>query len=253
MYLSVRSPANLGAYVRGVRSPANLGFFRPNQSFDRGLYGLGCAGCKDPRMRGRDRKRGGLGDDTNLLPGGSKLSYTASWGNSFTSWNDPNGIQSSIQGVLANQWGIVIDSQFHTSNDTINWSGKSGFTLQVHTTRDYGAPADVKSIIDGALYNLGVTGLASQISVTSAGVSSSPSGALLAPSDAASAALLAQYQAAVAAGDIQGSAQLLKLYQASTGAAVSIVTDPLTWLGNNWQWVAIGASAFFIVPRLLKL
>jgi hypothetical protein len=55
----IPSPSNLGFYMRGVRSPGNLGrlaelgFFRPNQAFDRGIYGLGC--------NARCRRRRGLG------------------------------------------------------------------------------------------------------------------------------------------------------------------------------------------------
>jgi hypothetical protein len=105
----------------------------------------------------------------NVLRAGSQLSYTATWGNTFPSWNDPNTIQSRIQTVLAQQWGIVIDNQFHTTSDVINFSGQSGFTLQVHTNRDYGNAGDVKSIIDGALYSAGVSLKSSTIALTVTG------------------------------------------------------------------------------------
>ena len=130
----------------------------------------------------------------NVLRAGSQLSYTATWGRSTATvfksgsfWNDPNGVQSAIQNVLSQQWGIVIDSQFHTSNDLINTTGQSGFTLQVHTTRDYGTAGDVKGIIDGAIYNLGLSLQYSAISLTVTGVTpvvtGSPAGAV--PSSAA--------------------------------------------------------------------
>jgi len=105
----------------------------------------------------------------NVLRAGSQLSYTATWGNTFPSWNDPNEIQSRIQTVLAQQWGILIDNQFHTTSDVVNFSGQSGFTLQVRTNRDYGAAGDVKSIIDGALYSAGVSLKSSTIALTVTG------------------------------------------------------------------------------------
>jgi hypothetical protein len=119
-----------------------------------------------PVHRVRRVKRGGLsglGDSTAGVPAGTVLSYTATWGTTFSSWNDPNFLQSQIQGVLASKWGIVIDNQMHTTSDLFNLSGGSGFTLAVHTTTDYGASGDVKSIIDGELYNLGAGGLKSSI------------------------------------------------------------------------------------------
>jgi hypothetical protein len=51
-------------YLWGKQSPALLGFFRPNQAFDRGIYGMGCASCS-------------LGDDdsgTDAITGASPVS-----------------------------------------------------------------------------------------------------------------------------------------------------------------------------------
>jgi len=157
----------------------------------------------------------------NVLRGGSQLSYTATWGNDFSSWNDPNAIQSSIQSVLAMQWGIVIDNQFHTTSDIINFSGQSGFTLQVHTTRDYGSAGDVKSIIDGALYNLGVSLKSSTISLTVTGMTPLVTGIPGAPGVPA-------------------------------GTPNVPVTNWSAWLQQNMGLLVFGLAAIVIVPPLLK-
>jgi hypothetical protein len=119
------------------------------------------------------------------LPAGSQLSYTATWKANPTStgskWNDPNGIQSAITSTLLNQYGIVIDSQTHTTSDIINISGGSGFTLQVHTLSDRNSQDDVKSVVDGLLYQAGLVGVASQIITLKKGISASPAGTPLPP------------------------------------------------------------------------
>jgi hypothetical protein len=159
----------------------------------------------------------------NVLRAGSQLSYTATWGNDFPSWNDPNTIQSRIQTVLAQQWGIVIDNQSHTSSDVINFSGQSGFTLQVHTNRDYGNAGDVKSIIDGALYSAGASLKSSTISLTVTGVTP------------------------LVTGPFPGAA----------GTAIAMTPTPVAtnwggWLQQNMGLLIFGLAAIVIVPPLLK-
>lgn len=206
---------------------------------------LGCD-CKynpagHPALRGVGMLRA-LGDDT--VPAGTVLSYTAQWGNNFYSWNDPNKIQAAVQEILANQWGIVVDSQFHTTSDIINFSGKSGFTLQVHTTRDYGSAGDVKSIIDGALYNhAGVVGLISTIAITK-----QVSAPLATITLAQAQANLAQAQAS---GDTVAAAQwaiIVKQLQSGSQPGGDSFTD---FLSNNWGWIAAGAGVLFLAREVL--
>lgn len=285
MYLNKRSPSNLGSYVTGIRSPANLGFFRPNQAYDRGIYGLGrsyppprsrrmvtisglgCDGCKTPTRRGmsgRDRRRGGMGDDTNFLAAGSTLSYSAQWptlgANGQTSFFvSGSGIVSSISQTLAQQWGITIVSEF----DNCNFLNCGGFTLQIQTTRDYGTAADVKSILDSvvgsAVGNPGMVGqgYGSNISVVQSVSTPNATGAATSPTSVANAAIITQYQQAIAAGDTATAQTLASAYPsiltAFTGAAAaaSLSSNPLGWLSQNWQWLAIGAVGVVLVPKLL--
>jgi hypothetical protein len=261
MYLNTRSPANLGAYIRGVQSPANLGFFRPNQAFDRGIYGLSCAGrCRQrsPGMSGRDRRRGGMGDATAGLPAGSILSYTATWPSSFGS---PSSIVSAIQPTLQGQYNININSEF----DTAGIFTSTGFTLQVQTTTDRNAATDVKAILDnlvgtavGAPGMIG-SGYGSSISLVSSSQAPPATGAATTPAAQANAAIITAYQTAVASGDTTTAASLLSAYPTILGAAAGIVaaptitSDPLGWLTANWQLVALGAGVLIAVPLLRKL
>lgn len=168
----------------------------------------------------------------NVLRAGSQLSYTATWRRTAATvaqsgglWNDPNGVQSAIQAVLSQQWGIVIDSQFHTSNDLINTTGQSGFTLQVHTTRDYGSTGDVKSIIDGAIYKLGLPLQSSTISLTVTGVTPLVTGFV--PGAAGSAAAM--------------------MPTIPPGA-----TNWSAWLQTNMPLLIFALGAIVILPPLLR-
>lgn len=166
----------------------------------------------------------------NVLRAGSQLSYTATWGrgSSFANpnWNDPNGIQSAIQSVLANQWGIIIDNQFHTTSDILpNFSGVSGFTLQVHTNRDYGTAGDVKGIIDGALSNLGLPLQSSTIALTVTGVTPLVTGPV--PGAAGSAAAM--------------------MPTIPTGT-----TNWSAWLQTNMPFLIFALAGMVILPPLLR-
>jgi len=164
---------------------------------------------------------------STVVQGGTQLSYTATWGSASTGpgWNNPNGIQSAIQAVLSQQWGINILSQFHTTNDVINTTGQSGFTLQIQTTRAYGQPGDIKSIIDGALYNLGLPLISSTISLTVTG------------------------QAPLVTGAVPGAA-------ASAIAMTPTPNVPVTnwnlWLQQNMGLLVFGLAAVVILPKLIK-
>ena len=216
----------VGMYLRNTRSPALLGGtsqYRPARH--PGLRGLGMLHA--------------LGDAG--IPAGSTLSYTAQWGNNFTSWNDPNAIQSAVQTVLAQQYGIIVTAQFHTTSDLINFSGKSGFTLTLQTNRAYGAEGDIKSIVDGELYRAGVLGVISTIAVTQQ-VSAPAATITLAQAQAN----LAQAQAS---GDTAAAAQWTALItQLSTGAMPGSVS---TWLSDNWPWLAAAGIGLIVVREVL--
>jgi hypothetical protein len=196
----------------------------------RALAGLGC-NCTT--------RLAALGDD--IVPAGTQLSYTATWGHTFTSWNDPNGIQSSIQGVLNAQWGIVVDNQFHTTSDILNPSGQSGFTLLVHTTRDYGAAGDVKSIIDGALYNLGVQGMMSTIAVTKQ---------VAAPTSTVN---LAQAQANLAQAQADNDPAAIANWSAVVATLQGSAAHGTfsSWVSSNWPWVAAAGVGLIVVKEVL--
>lgn len=214
-------------YQLNRRSPANLG----------------CDTCKyrpadHPALRGVGQLRA-LGED--YLPAGTVLSYTAQWGNNFLSWNDPNKIQSRIQDVLSNQWGIVIEQQFHTSSDVINFSGKSGFTLLVHTTRDYGSSGDIKSVIDGELYRAGVTGFTSTIAVTKQ------------PTTPTASVTLQQAQLNLADAIQRGDQPAIEQWTAvvkqlgGSGGSQSF-TD---FLSSNALWIALGIGGVILAKEVL--
>jgi hypothetical protein len=222
-------------------------------------WNLGRLGCNcSPRGIGvpPQKRMGGLnylGDAG--LPAGSQLSYTATWTANPTStgpgWNNPNGIQSAIAGPLQNQYGVVIDSQTHTTSDIVNVHGSSGFSLKLHTLSDRNSDQDVKSIIDGLLYNAGMVGVASQIITLAQGVSQTPAGTPLAPQDAAIATATALYNDAVARGDqssaAQFAAQILQLTGSNplgTGASIS------AWFSKNWLWVALGGLGVVVVKEV---
>lgn len=243
MVTLINPPSKLH-YLRNVRSPANLG----------------CTDCPSKyNLRGHPALRGlgslrAIGDATGAgVPAGTVLGYTATWGrtNLFTTpnWNDPNGVQSAIQGILANQWGIVVDSQFHSTSDFINLSGKSGFTLQVHTNSDYGAPDDIRSIIDGEIYKVLSVMPNSTIRVISAATGAQNVTATL-PANMAAAVATAQagYQDAIARGDQVSASQFAAQIQQLTGQKPPGVSS---WLSDNWPWVAAAVGGVIVAREIL--
>lgn len=221
-------------------------------------WNLGCSHCglSQRGVATAPQKRMGQLADVAGVPAGTVLAYSASWSRSawggggvigaFSSinWNDPNGVQSAIQGNLASQYGIVIDSQQHSTSDYINLRGQSGFVLTLHTTSDYGAPADIQSVIDGAIYNVGKTMPQSTIRVVKQGI---PQSAVNSP-DANSesiAAAQAGYTDALSRGD-QASADMFARQIAQLGGKDPRGTgQQLTdFLSNNWPWIAaLGVGA----------
>lgn len=238
----------VGTYQFARRHPGNLG-----------RLALACDACNKYSPAGHPALRGlgnagrlrGLGDTG--LPAGSRLSYTATWDMTGTNTlQAPNAVQSAIQQQLASQYGIVIDSQSHTTSDIINISGSNGFTLQVHTLSDRNSQDDVKAIIDGALYGLSLSNIKSQIITIAPGVSSSPSGPPLLPGTAAAnanaiAAAQAGYSDAIARGDNASAAAYLAQIQTLTAATSS----PASWLSSNWPLLALGFGVVVVAKEVL--
>lgn len=97
---------------------------------------------------------------SNLLKSGSVLTYSVQWASSLLNVANPSQIMATIKPILSQQWGIEIDS---SSIPSTILGQALGFTITVHTTRDYGQAQDIKAIIDGAIGNAGRQVTASQI------------------------------------------------------------------------------------------
>jgi hypothetical protein len=213
------------------------------------LAGLGC-NCSERGVGVPPQKRMGQLGQVAGVPAGSVLGYSATWTReqwtaTFIGWNDPNAVQSAIQGNLAAQWGIIIDAQSHSTSDYINTSGKSGFVLQVHTTSDYGAPGDIQQIIDGAIYAVGHVMPNSTIRVIQTVAPGAVPGG---PAAAQIAAAQAGYADAIARGDQVSAAQFAKQIAQFGGQ------DPrgvVGWLSDNWQWLAAALGGVVAVKELV--
>ena len=181
-----------------------------------------------PRRLGKLRGLGRMGD--GFLPGGSLLSYTATWPKVSTTGNvvggglfgGPSSVLSGIQGQLSAQWGIQVLSEW----DNSGFVSSTGFSLQLQTTRDYGTAADVKSILDslvgaqvGAPGMIGA-GYGSTIAITPQVVSPP-----------------------LSTGASTDPNQLLDPNQP---------VDLGTWLTQNWMTVAIVFVAVSAVPAIIK-
>lgn len=182
----------------------------------------------------------GLGDQA-YLPAGSQLAYNVTWasGLHFTA---ASGIAAQIKPALSSQWGIEIDSEADNPSSFMNQP--QGFSLRVHTTRDYGAANDVKSIIDGALINSGRQPSSSSISVFS-----SPQ--VDAATQTAIESVAQQISERQAAGDTAAVALLTQQLAVLRGAGAAPPADFGTFLSNNWPWLVAGGAAAIILPRVL--
>lgn len=236
--------------------PANSGAVN-NRKWNLGRLGCNCSarGIGAPPQK----RMGQLGQAPGV-PAGTILAYSAvwkkdGWGGPVTiGWNDPNGVQSAIQGILASQWGIIVDAQQHSTSDYINASGQSGFVLQVHTTSDYGAPTDIQSIIDGAIYSVANQMPVSTIRVVQAVSPSSSNPNAIYP--ASTAAAVAAAQAGLA--DAQSRGDSVSANQFAAQIAQLTGTNPLgpgagltSWLTNNWALLAAGGIAVVAAKELL--
>lgn len=132
-----------------------------------------------PRPRPRRRGLVGLGQASSSAPGvpaGSVVSYNAT----FTATSNPfsaafyslQDLVSQVVAYLQQTWGLTVTGQ-SSSGGVV---GTPSIRLQVQTNVSYGQLSDLKSILDGALYNAaGAQVTSSQIALVSAG-SPTPSG-----------------------------------------------------------------------------
>src|SRR5882757_7970852 len=234
-----------------LTTPRGLALYTPgefvlptwsNSVLQRQTYPFGSgASQRVPMLRCVLRGLSGLGDQ-NVLPAGSRLSYSVKWTGPTFVIDSPADIAAKIGSILSGQWGIVIDSEQDTSNFFVN---QSGFTLQVHTTRDYGQPDDIKSIIDGEIYRAGRSVVSSTIAVTQ-----SPEVQILAQQNIAD--LQKQLSNAVVSGDTaaadryQGLLNRALAMQAGGGAPGQSFTDFLT---QNVVWIVAGVVATVVLTR----
>ncbi len=214
-----------------------------------GLNALGC-NCSTRGIGAPPQKRmGRLGQDAGV-PAGTVLAYTSSW---HCAWNamrcSPNQLQMAIQPNLANAYGIVVDSQVHSTSDWVS-SGDLSFTLQVHTTSDYAAPDDIRQIIDHAIYSVIDAMPNSTIRVVKsvAGGAVSLTQQIPVGDPGALAAAQAGYADALARGDSTAAAQFAAQIAQLGGK------NPLGaagWFSANWPWLAAAGIGFVAVKELL--
>jgi len=219
---------------------------------------MGC-NCSSRGIGVPPQKRMGQLGDTPGVPAGTVLAYTASWKDSPLQINTPDAVQATIQANLAQQYGIVIDNQVHSQSDYLHFSGPQSMTLQVHTTSDYGAPGDIQSLIDGAIYAAtnahvaqGMPSSTIRIVQAAAPGQVSLTAQLPASTNAAFMAAQAGYDDAVARGDMASAAQFAAQIQNITGTNPSGAgAGVMAWLSNNWVWLAAGGVGLVVVKELL--
>lgn len=215
------------------------------------LAGLGC-NCSARGIGKPPQKRMGQLGQAPGVPAGSVLAYTASWKDSKTQINNPDAVQAQIQGTLAQQWGIIIDSQVHSQSDYFNFTGTQSMTLQVHTNSDYGAPTDIQSIIDGAIYAVTNKQLTQGMPSSTIRVVQTAVSTQVSPSTAAAlAAAQAGYQDALSRGDQASASQFAAQIQNITGTNPAGAGATLTsFLSSNWIWLAAGGVALVAAKEL---
>src|SRR5271155_3178544 len=165
------------------------------------------------------------------VPAGSRLTYSASLIQSPYTVSSPANVIAAVAQNLASQWNISVVSSSSSGGVT----SQASITLQLQTNVAYGLPSDVKSIVDGAFYN--VEGLSVQTSTIT--LIGSP------------AALVQQLATAQATGDTTTANTILAALNAGgvTGAAATGIE---TFLMNNAMWIGIGILAMVALPPLIK-
>jgi hypothetical protein len=165
------------------------------------------------------------------VPAGSRLTYTALLIQSPYTVSSPANVINAIAQNLASQWNISVVSSSSAGGVT----SQGSITLQIQTNVAYGLPSDIKSIIDGAFYN--VEGLSVQTSTIT--LIGSPQ------------TLIQQLSTAQATGDTVTANTILAALNAGgvTGASATSIE---TFLVNNAAWIGIGILAMVALPPLIK-
>jgi hypothetical protein len=168
------------------------------------------------------------------VPVGSRLTYTAILIQSpYTAglFSSPSTVIAAISQSLQNQWNIAVVGSSYSGGVT----SQASITLQLQTNVAYGLPSDVKSIVDGAFYN--VEGLSIQTStITLVGSPQS---------------LIQQLSTAQATGDTTTANTILAALNAGgvTGASATSIE---TFIMNNAAWIGLGILAMVALPPLIK-
>lgn len=165
------------------------------------------------------------------VPAGSRLTYTALLIQSPYTVSSPSSVIAAIGQNLASQWNISVVSSSYSGGVT----SQASITLQLQTNVAFGAVSDIKSIVDGAFYN--VESLAVQTSTLN----------LI----GGSASLMQQLATAQATGDTTTANTILAALSAGgiTGASATGIE---TFLMNNAAWIGIGILAMVALPPLIK-
>lgn len=209
---------------------------------------MGCTNCRPypamayydipPRARvrmsgvqvhSRIRRRGmhGLGQ-TGDIPAGSQLTYTCTFSASLNplspSFSSESSAIAAIAQALQSQYNIaLLNWQDNSSGIGTTWT----VSLNVQTMTDYGAVADIKSILDGTVYN--AAGGSVQSSSLALNVLASPG----------------------AAGTQTSIGTPAQILAAATAASPSQTFDIGSWLGNNWMYVAAALIGVVVLEDLL--
>jgi hypothetical protein len=167
------------------------------------------------------------------VPAGSRLTYTALFVQSpyATLAASPSNVIAAVSANLQSQWNIQVVGSSSSGGVT----SQGSITLQLQTNVAYGLPSDIKSIVDGAFYN--VESLSVQTSTIT--LIGSPQ------------TLVAQLATAQATGDTVTANTILAALNAGgiTGASATSIE---TFLVNNAAWIGIGILAMVALPPLIK-
>jgi hypothetical protein len=124
----------------------------------------------------------------------------------------------------------------------------------VHTTIDFNQASDVKSIIDHWVYeiigqNEGGAMPSSSISTAALAAPGVTVAATNAADPTAMAQWVANYNAAIAAGDTATANYWAGLIQQAAGGSTSFNLS--SFLTTNWPWLAAGAGAIFVLKDVV--
>jgi hypothetical protein len=166
------------------------------------------------------------------IPSGTRLTYTASLVQSPYTVSSPANVIAAVSRNLQSAWDITVVG----SSSTGGVVSQASITLQLQTNTAYGALSDIKSIVDGAFYNVEGISVA-QSNLTAIG---------------SQATLMQQLATAQATGDTPTASAILSLL--SPGGAASASAAPMTaieaWITSNMLWLGIGAAGLLILPNL---